>query len=52
MLVETVVTAVTLMKSMMAEVAHLSSVEQHITAAIKNSIDFGLDVWAVHFTNK
>jgi hypothetical protein len=39
-LVETVGTAVTLMKSMMAEVAHLSSVEQHITAAIKNSIDF------------
>jgi hypothetical protein len=24
----------------MAEVAHLSSVEQHIAAAIKNSIDF------------
>jgi hypothetical protein len=39
-LVETVGTAVTLMEYMMAEVAHFSSVEQHITAAIKNSIDF------------
>jgi hypothetical protein len=39
-LVETVGGAVTLMESMMAEVAHLNSVEQHITAAIKNSIDF------------
>jgi hypothetical protein len=39
-LVETVGTAVTLMECMMAEMAHLSSVEQHITAAIKNSIDF------------
>jgi hypothetical protein len=37
---ETVGTAATLMESMMAEVAHLSSVEQHIIAAIKNSIDF------------
>jgi hypothetical protein len=27
------------MEGVMAEVAHLSSVEQHITAAIKNSID-------------
>jgi hypothetical protein len=35
----TVGTAVTLMESMMAEVAHLSLVEQHIMAAIKNSID-------------
>jgi bisphosphoglycerate-independent phosphoglycerate mutase (AlkP superfamily) len=39
-LVETVGTAVTLMESMMAEVAHLNSVEQHITPAIKDSIDF------------
>jgi hypothetical protein len=39
-LVETVGTAVTLMECMMPEVAHLSSLEQHITAAIKNSIDF------------
>jgi hypothetical protein len=38
--VETVGTAVTLMESMMAEVAHLSPVEQHITAAIKSTIDF------------
>jgi hypothetical protein len=38
-LAETVGTAVTLMESMMAEVAHLNAVEQHITAAIKNSID-------------
>jgi hypothetical protein len=37
-LVETVSAAVTLMESMMAEVAHLNSVEQHVTAAIKNSI--------------
>jgi hypothetical protein len=35
-LVETVGAAVTLMESMMAEVAHLNSVEQHITSAIKN----------------
>ncbi|XP_023721687.1 uncharacterized protein LOC111872233 [Cryptotermes secundus] len=39
-LVETVGVAVTLMESMMAEVAHLNSVEQHITAAIMKSIDF------------
>jgi hypothetical protein len=39
-LVETVRAAVTLMESMMAEVAHLHSVEQLITAAIKNGIDF------------
>jgi hypothetical protein len=39
-LVETVGTAVTLMESVMAEVAHLNSVQQHITVAIKNSIDF------------
>jgi hypothetical protein len=39
-LAETVGAAVTLMENMMAEVAHLNSVEQHITAAIKNSIDF------------
>jgi hypothetical protein len=39
-LVETVGTAVTLMGCMMAEVAHLNSLEQHITAAIKNSTDF------------
>jgi hypothetical protein len=38
--VEPVGTAVTLMKSMMAEVVQLCSVEQHITAAIKNNIDF------------
>jgi hypothetical protein len=39
-LVVTVGAAVTLMESMMTDVAHLNSVEQHITAAIKNSIDF------------
>jgi hypothetical protein len=38
--VKTVGVAVTVMESMMAEVAYLNSVEQHITAAIKNSIDF------------
>jgi hypothetical protein len=50
-LVETVGAAVTLMESMMTEVAHCNSVEQHITAAIKNSFDFdGLGVLAVHYT--
>jgi hypothetical protein len=39
-LVETAGTAVTAMESMMAEVAHLNSVEQHITAAIKSTTDF------------
>jgi hypothetical protein len=34
--------AATLIESVMAEVAHLNSVEQHITAAIKNSIDLEL----------
>jgi hypothetical protein len=38
-LAETVGAAVTLMESMVTG-AHLNSVEQHITAAIKNSIDF------------
>jgi hypothetical protein len=41
-LVETVGTSVTLIKSMMAEVAHLNLMEQHITAAIKNSVHFEL----------
>jgi hypothetical protein len=40
-LVETVGTSVTLLEKMMSEVAHWNSVEQHITAAIKNSVDFG-----------
>jgi hypothetical protein len=39
-LVETVDTAVTLMESVMAVAAHLSSVEQHVTVAIKNSMNF------------
>jgi hypothetical protein len=39
-LVETVDTSVTLMKSMMAEVAHLNLMEQNITAAFKNIIYF------------
>jgi hypothetical protein len=38
-MVETVGTTVTLVESMMAQVAHMNSVEQHITAAIKNSLD-------------
>jgi hypothetical protein len=38
-LVEIVGTSVTVM-SMMAEVAHLNSVEQHITASIKNKVYF------------
>jgi hypothetical protein len=37
-LVETVVTSVTLMESMVAEAAHWNSVEQNITAAIKSSV--------------
>jgi hypothetical protein len=40
-LVETVGTSVTVLENMMPEVAHLDSVEQCITAAINNSIDFG-----------
>jgi hypothetical protein len=49
--VKTVGAALTPMGSMMAEVAHLNSVEQHITAAIKNRIYLnGLGVLAVHFT--
>jgi hypothetical protein len=39
-LVETVGAAVTLKESVMTEVAHLNSVEQHIAAAIKNSTGF------------
>jgi hypothetical protein len=39
-LAETVGAAVTLMVSMTAEVAQLNLVEQHITTANKNSIDF------------
>jgi hypothetical protein len=39
-LVDTAGTSVTVMESVMAEVAHLNLVEQHITAAIKNTIDF------------
>ncbi|PNF15720.1 hypothetical protein B7P43_G12478 [Cryptotermes secundus] len=39
-LVETVGTAVTLMESIMTEAAHLNSVEQHITTAIKSTVDF------------
>jgi hypothetical protein len=39
-LVETLGTCITLLENMMAEVAHLSSVEQRVTAAIKKSVDF------------
>jgi hypothetical protein len=39
-LVETVGAVVILVESVMTEMAHLNSVEQHITAAIKNSTDF------------
>jgi hypothetical protein len=38
--VETVGAAVTLMESVMTEMAHLNLVEQHITTAIENSTDF------------
>jgi hypothetical protein len=52
-LVETIGATVTVMESMMAEMTYLNSVEQQITAAIKNSIDFefGLGVLAVHYTS-
>jgi len=40
-LVETVSASVTVLDGMMAEVAHTYSVEEKITAAIKNTIDFG-----------
>jgi hypothetical protein len=39
-LVETVGTSVNLLEVMKAEVAHLNTVEQYITTAIKNSVDF------------
>ncbi|XP_023725955.1 ATP-dependent RNA helicase DBP2-like [Cryptotermes secundus] len=39
-LVETVGTAVTLMECIVAKVGHFNSVEQHITTAIKSTIDF------------
>ena len=40
-LVETVSESVTLLEGMMAAVAHTFSVEEKITAAIKNTVDFG-----------
>jgi len=40
-LVETVSASVTVLDGMMAEVAHTYSVEEKITAAIKNTVDFG-----------
>jgi hypothetical protein len=40
-LVETVSSSVTVLEAMRAEVAHSYSVEEKITAAIKNTIDFG-----------
>jgi hypothetical protein len=40
-LVETVSSSVTVLEKMMAEVAHACSVEEKITAAIKNTVDFG-----------
>jgi hypothetical protein len=51
--VNAVGTAVTVMESVMVEVVQLNSVEQHITAAIKNSIalnEFG--VLALHLTTR
>jgi hypothetical protein len=39
-LVETVSASVTILDGMMAEVAHTYSVEEKITAAIKNTVDF------------
>ena len=40
-LLETVSASVTVLDGMMAEVAHTYSVEEKITAAIKNTVDFG-----------
>jgi hypothetical protein len=40
-LVETVSASVTVLEGMMAEVDHTYSVEEKITAAIKNTVDFG-----------
>ena len=40
-LVETVSSSVTMLEGMMAEVAHAYSVEEKITAATKNTVDFG-----------
>jgi len=40
-MVATVSTSVTVLDGMMADVAHTHSVEEEITAAIKNTIDFG-----------
>jgi len=40
-MVETVSASVTVLDGMMADVAHTHSVEEKITAAIKNTIDFG-----------
>jgi hypothetical protein len=40
-LVETVSASVTVLEGMMAEVAHRYWVEEKITAAIKNTVDFG-----------
>ena len=40
-LVETVSASVTVLEGMMAEDAHTYSVEEKITAAIKNTVDFG-----------
>jgi hypothetical protein len=43
-------TAVTLMEKIMAEVTHLNWVGQHITAAIKNVIEFEWWMVNAHFT--
>ena len=40
-LVETVSASVNVLDGMMAEVTHTYSVEEKITAAIKNTVDFG-----------
>ena len=40
-LVETVSASVSVLDGMMADVAHTHSVEEKITAAIKNTVDFG-----------
>jgi hypothetical protein len=40
-LIETLSSSITVLEGMMTEVAHSHSVEEKITAAIKNTIDFG-----------
>jgi len=52
-LVKTVSAYVTVLDGMMAEVAHTYSVEEKITAAIKNTVDLdGFSLLVICFTTK